>query len=531
MQLFLGDSFEVFREYKISADEVIQTHSNPDRFESLLNNVRLHLKSFTNPDDKRVLLLLGTKVNNDKEILAFAYWIPSEYNQLKGNLIDILEIFTNQFGIKVKIGGKEGYLIRSSERLISGKIENPNSLITILAPDQLPCQYFLFTSESLVGILNRVTIYYAFAINTGKYAFWINSIPTVKMEVKSGWYDFVKNNFLENIQPNGQTKITVHKQKTTDRLELDTTNNMTFIEIPLIYENQFKHILNRINNLKNDEKILFSISFESTKCLFCQSDNISKEHIFPIWIRPFLQETTFDGTLFTNFGNESLERIMESATTKGKKESSHGYTAKLACINCNNTWMSKLENEAKDILVSKNQLVDSVPADISLGDAQTLSLWLITRALLLANKIYSNVHLIKKHIFEDLKIGKINEGFLVETTTADNPKFDFIIGKGLLDDKMIKVKKISIERGKEMVANFLSCSIQLNHLLFRVSYLEPDIPLSRETTLKQTLKLFPFEKRTRHREIDNGDELWKKTIDDNLELDLFSLGLILVEKD
>jgi hypothetical protein len=95
----------------------------------------------------------------------------------------------------------------------------------------------------------------------------------------------------------------------------------------------------------------------------------------------------------------------------------------------------------------------------------------------------------------------------------------------------LKLNKIDPERGKELAANFFTCSIQLNHLLFRVSYLEPEIPLVRETTLKNTLSLFPFKYEIVHRSIPNEHELWEKVINDNLELHLFGIALILREKE
>ena len=126
---------------------------------------------------------------------------------------------------------------------------------------------------------------------------------------------------------------------------------------------------------------------------------------------------------------------------------------------------------------------------------------------------------------------KINPGFLVETTTAKNSKFDFNVGKGLLQDRMLHLKKIPLELGKEMAANFFTCSIQLDYLLFRISYLEPDIPLRRETTLKDTMKLHPYKEELLHRKIDNGNEIWKSVAENNFELHLFALGLILVDSD
>lgn len=531
MTLILGDSFNIFREYLISEKEIFSTYNNPERLESLDNNVRLYLKSFNNKDNKRLLLLIGTQLIKNEEILAFSYWIPSEYNLQESSLLNILEIFTNQFGFKIRIGEKEAYLIRYSERFISGKIINPNSLIKVLTPEQIPCEYFIFTSENLIGTLNKVSIYYAFAINKGKYFFWVNSFPTIKLEIKSGWYDFVKNNFVDFIQPNGQTKIKINKQKTTENLEKDKNNKMAIIEVPSIYKNQFTYITKQINKLKNNEKIIFSISLESPKCLFCPSVDTSKEHIFPKWLRPYLKETAFEGTQFSKFGDESLKKVMGSATSQGKKESSHGYTVKIVCNNCNNTWMSQLESEVKPIITNGNKLIDKIPNNISRKDAEIISLWLIVKSLLLSNKTFTNIHLIKKQVFENLKNRKIDSGFLVEYISAINPKFNFYIGKGLLHDNLIRLRKISLEKGKEMTTNFFTCCIQLNHLLFRISYLEPSLPFRRETALRQTLKLFPYGEKSDHRAINNDNMIWEKIVNDGIELHLFGMGLLLVEQD
>ena len=143
-------------------------------------------------------------------------------------------------------------------------------------------------------------------------------------------------------------------------------------------------------------------------------------------------------------------------------------------------------------------------------------------------KNINNVEL-KENIFRDLKSKKINNRFLVEAIRAEKSKFDFVIIKGVLHDNLLKLKKISLDRGKEMVNKFFVCSIQLNHLLFRISYLEPDIPLVRETVQVKTFKLFPFGAQTNHRIIHNEDKSWKKIVENNLEINLFGFGLILVE--
>jgi len=58
-------------------------------------------------------------------------------------------------------------------------------------------------------------------------------------------------------------------------------------------------------------------------------------------------------------GDEPFKDMMDSSLTPGKQESSKGYTTNLVCTNCNNTWMSRLENQVKQILVKNNKIIES----------------------------------------------------------------------------------------------------------------------------------------------------------------------------
>jgi len=78
-------------------------------------------------------------------------------------------------------------------------------------------------------------------------------------------------------------------------------------------------------------------------------------------------------------------------------------SAKLVCKTCNNTWMSQLENDAKSILVRNNKLIDVIPDNISGTYAEKLSLWLIVKALLLANRTFLNMHRIEQKVIENLR--------------------------------------------------------------------------------------------------------------------------------
>lgn len=80
-----------------------------------------------------------------------------------------------------------------------------------------------------------------------------------------------------------------------------------------------------------------------------------------------------------------------------------------------------------------------------------------------------------------------------------------------------------------MAKNFFICSFQFNNLIFRVSYLEPELPLKRMTAVHKTKKLFPFDTNIPHRTVKNEDELWQMAAKSNIELQVFSVGLILTD--
>lgn len=86
------------------------------------------------------------------------------------------------------------------------------------------------------------------------------------------------------------------------------------------------------------------------KCIFCGSTDISGEHIWPQWAAPILGHKSKRGKRLEQFIVHT--RKFQLVSTESKK--GHGHTAdrkiRAVCQNCNNTWMSAVEKQAKDIL-------------------------------------------------------------------------------------------------------------------------------------------------------------------------------------
>lgn len=87
-------------------------------------------------------------------------------------------------------------------------------------------------------------------------------------------------------------------------------------------------------------------------CVFCGNGNLTKEHIWPDWARKLFDETGISGY------NEVHASFMgKSRTLTGPPRflSRQGSTMtkriRIVCATCNNTWMSVLEGQAKQILM------------------------------------------------------------------------------------------------------------------------------------------------------------------------------------
>jgi hypothetical protein len=107
-------------------------------------------------------------------------------------------------------------------------------------------------------------------------------------------------------------------------------------------------------------------------CIFCGSDKLTKEHVFPDWMsRLFPKATTATHT----------------AENKGKVEKSFQtrvfqHTAKIVCGNCNNGWMANLEASTKPIL-SKMLFDLNYTTTLTKKEQTTLAFWAQKTAMIL----------------------------------------------------------------------------------------------------------------------------------------------------
>jgi hypothetical protein len=101
------------------------------------------------------------------------------------------------------------------------------------------------------------------------------------------------------------------------------------------------------------------------KCIFCGgllTGNREKEHIIPQWLLDHMGIR--DTELFLAVAKSDDDTIMESRTHVADE-----FVEGRVCGDCNSGWMSRLENESKDLLIS---LIDGLSSLLSIKIAERI---------------------------------------------------------------------------------------------------------------------------------------------------------------
>jgi len=540
-KLFLGNEFnDVFESnFSITEDEVCETYNNPDLVQELKIGVKLSIKKL-NKEGHRSNLLLCVQDKGDYSLFIFSYWIPEEAVISFAEPLSILQNFVATFGCRIRVGCTEDFFITEATVALKHSLKHPDQVIQVLGSEHVPCQYYFFHNNEFIvsDTLVFLDVYYAFSVNNNKYTSWLYKLTEVGVKVPKEWYNRLSD-LVEVLEPNGKTQLKIlrpkHNLSIHETSEKEKLEDFIEISVPEKYRHQFNYISNVLTSLKPNEKIVIVPSFSAPKCLFCDSKNVSKEHIFPKWLKPFLDKKIFNSTIYLNDSydesasyDEKLLSLFQSGV-EGHKENSHGYTTQTVCRQCNNTWMSNIENKAKAILAADDERLISSLAHINKDDANILSRWLLKISLLLADKItYYRVFSVNE--YKNIKAGYIPNGVIVEVAYSESYSLNFVANHGANLLVQIGAKKISIDKAKKLAESYFVTSIQIGKLLFRVSYLPPSSLLLRKASLKRTETLYPWKVDLPFHELDTGEEIWSGSVSDGLELHVFNFSMILVDR-
>ena len=116
------------------------------------------------------------------------------------------------------------------------------------------------------------------------------------------------------------------------------------------------------------------------KCLFCQSQADSREHVLPQWLHRCVSEET-GGKFPVHVG-----RFVEGQGNLDEKQFlSLNFQAKIVCVACNNGWMAAMESEVDRILkpLTGKELAGDFEMKLNLlrPHAATLARWMAKTAL------------------------------------------------------------------------------------------------------------------------------------------------------
>lgn len=225
-------------------------------------------------------------------------------------------------------------------------------------------------------------------------------------------------------------------------------------------------------------------------CIFCGSENLSREHIYSKWIFNLLQtkETVFKPSFHIikrSNANEYSDEFSNSISD-GREIRYDDFTLKQVCITCNNGWMSEIEEKVKQlfqIILNGHLSINDIDGD----DALILSQWAILKVMLASLTIQEKI-IFSTMAYTLIRKGIIPEGFIVEVAKMKHNKLNYMIGGPVVR----KSFDISREELDLATMNFYKACLQIGEVGFRISFLRTEIPVFRKQIIKRLFVLYPY---------------------------------------
>jgi hypothetical protein len=117
------------------------------------------------------------------------------------------------------------------------------------------------------------------------------------------------------------------------------------------------------------------------KCIFCGGKGLTKEHVFPAWMRPLLQGYV-EASEVPNYSQmQTFGGLSVPGTPTSRGWNNQGYIfnkrLRVVCRSCNNGWMSQQEKETKSLLTA---MIEGRSASLGYDEQCRLALWCALRA-------------------------------------------------------------------------------------------------------------------------------------------------------
>jgi hypothetical protein len=119
--------------------------------------------------------------------------------------------------------------------------------------------------------------------------------------------------------------------------------------------------------------VRLGMNMTPTKCIFCDNEANSDEHLWPDWVHEFIKKNGIQlGGLRVQIGNEpeviefDLEKKMDTV-----------------CHNCNNTWMSQFEQKNRPRFL---KMLQKEPFSLDPGGMKIITEWAVLKSMILESE-------------------------------------------------------------------------------------------------------------------------------------------------
>lgn len=110
-------------------------------------------------------------------------------------------------------------------------------------------------------------------------------------------------------------------------------------------------------------------------CVFCASEGLTKEHIWPNWLKDVVPRISPKHQFQTGGGSRKQGSLkLQNERNKWGTGDIHSQKLKIVCGACNNGWMSRLQESAKAILLPL-PMGDREDFNFSVDECTLLSTW------------------------------------------------------------------------------------------------------------------------------------------------------------
>lgn len=535
-----GDIFNAMFAGLLDIDQgvVLSTYKEPDKQQTLELGVGLYLKEIAAEQITRRYLLLAIQWRKPIPNFGFCYWIPKEIIETSNEkpLLEILMAFAEMFGIRIVIGNNNGKFIAKATVLVSDSNTDLSSIVNVTGSDEVSCHLYSFYNERTPA---EIDLYYCFAVNTNKYLNWLHGGDWVSVRVPLEWVHFLepitdllwldRHVRLKTLVPHKDEISAIDQFVYLKESETQSISSIRIdLQLPKKYRLPIQNLVSQLERLSPNQKIVVVPIIDKEKCVFCSSDKVSKEHIFPVWLLRQFEQLTFQPSVLIATEAEGFNALEAMKSRLSVNRRTEAITTKSICKTCNETWMSQLEERTKNILIGTDgRLKDS----LSLLNTSTegLAMWLLKIALLLPYGLMQHPANFPQHFYQDLKNGLLPKGLLVELGRTSSYKLDFE-----LTDRpsAYKLQTLSVNDAKQMNGEYICFCVQIGHLLFRLSYFPPKHVLHRLilSGVGQMKVIYADEAELKYYDNPAGYELWNASLEMGFELYSLRWGILISDR-